>query len=201
MKPHFHPKLILLGGGGPCAACIDVIEAEDKYEIVGIVDNDITVDQVCGYPWLGNDDVLSSLSSGVDYALVTVGQIHDPDIRARLFELISTLGFHAPTIISPRAYVSKYAQVGKGSIVMHDALINARAVIGHNCIINSKALIEHDVIVEDHCHISTGAIVNGGAHIKRRSFVGSNSTTIEQVVSGESDFIKAGSLFKGKEHE
>ena len=28
-----NPKLILIGGGGHCAACIDVIEQENKFEI------------------------------------------------------------------------------------------------------------------------------------------------------------------------
>ena len=31
-------KLILIGGGGHCKSCIDVIEQENKYEIAGIVD-------------------------------------------------------------------------------------------------------------------------------------------------------------------
>ena len=33
-------NIILIGGGGHCKSCIDVIEAEDKFEIAGIVDND-----------------------------------------------------------------------------------------------------------------------------------------------------------------
>ena len=31
-------KLILLGGGGHCKSCIDVIEQESKYTIEGILD-------------------------------------------------------------------------------------------------------------------------------------------------------------------
>ena len=31
-------KLVLIGGGGHCRACIDVIERENKYQIAGIVD-------------------------------------------------------------------------------------------------------------------------------------------------------------------
>ena len=32
-------KLILIGGGGHCKACIDVIELENKYKIMGILDS------------------------------------------------------------------------------------------------------------------------------------------------------------------
>lgn len=195
------PKLILIGGGGHCAACIDVIEHEDKFQIAGIVDRDGASEMVLGYPILGNNDGLLKLRSSYNYALITIGQIKSPSTRVRLFEYTKSLGFTLPTIISTRAYVSKHAVIGEGTIIMHDALINSRATIGCNCIINTKALIEHDAIVEDNCHISTGAIVNGGSMIRQGTFVGSNAVTKESVKTNENDFIKAGSLFMGYEND
>jgi len=189
------PKLILIGGGGHCAACIDVIEQEDKYQIAGIVDRDASHKTVLGYSNLGSDDDLLELRSNYDYALITVGQVKSALARVRLFEYVNSLGFILPMIISTRAYVSKHAVIGSGTIIMHDALINSRATIGSNCIINTKALIEHDVIVENNCHISTGAIVNGGAMVRQGTFVGSNAVTKESVKTNENDFIRAGSLF------
>jgi len=195
------PKLILVGGGGHCAACIDVIEQEGKYEIAGIVDRDTSIKSLMGYPLLGNDDELATLHSSYSHALITIGQIKSPLVRIRIFEHLKSQGFQLPSIISPRAYVSQHATVGEGTIVMHDALINSRARVGNNCIINTKSLIEHDSSIEDHCHVSTGAIINGGVTIKRGSFVGSNAVTREAVSSQENDFIKAGSLFMGHANE
>jgi len=31
-------NLILIGAGGHCRSCIDVIEAEKKYKIIGLID-------------------------------------------------------------------------------------------------------------------------------------------------------------------
>lgn len=194
------PKLVLIGGGGHCASCIDVIEQEGRFEIVGIIDKDASAAPL-GYPLLGNDDCLQKLRSEFEYAVICVGQIKSPDIRRKLFELSKSSGFTLPVIISPRAYVSKHARIGEGSIVMHDALVNSRATIGRNCIINSKALVEHDAVVEDNCHISTGSIVNGGAIIRQGTFVGSNAATKEMVETKENDFIKAGSIFAGYANE
>lgn len=190
------PKLILIGGGGHCAACIDVIEQQGRFEIVGIVDKDANAAPL-GYPLLGDDERLQALRDEIEYACISVGQIKSPALRSRLFEQAKALGFTLPAIISPRAYVSRHASIGEGTIIMHDVLINARATIGRNCIINSKALVEHDAVVEDNCHISTGAIVNGGATIKRGTFVGSNAVTRESATTQEHDFIKAGSLYTG----
>jgi sugar O-acyltransferase (sialic acid O-acetyltransferase NeuD family) len=191
------PKLILIGGGGHCKSCIDVIEQENKFIIAGIVDIKKSISDLLRYPWLGHDDDLAKLRLHYDYALITIGQIKTPAIRIRLFDYIKSLGFKLPVIISPRAYVSKHAKLGSGTVVMHDVLINAGAIVGDNCIINTKSLIEHDAVIENNCHISTGAIINGGVIVKQGSFVGSNAVTKESVKTHENDFIKAGSLFKG----
>jgi sugar O-acyltransferase (sialic acid O-acetyltransferase NeuD family) len=195
------PKLILIGGGGHCNSCIDVIEQENKFLIAGIVDINTSISELLGYPLIGHDEDLTKLKANYDYALITVGQIKSPAIRVRLFGYAKSLGFKLPAIISPRAYVSKHAKIGNGTIVMHDALINAGAIVGDNCIINTKSLIEHDAVIANNCHISTGAIINGGVIVKQGSFVGSNAATKESVKTNEKDFIKAGSLFKGYANE
>ena len=195
------PKLILIGGGGHCKSCIDVIEQENKFIIAGIVDVNTSISDLLGYPLLGHDEDLAMLKLSYDYALITTGQIKTPAIRIRLLDYAKSLGFKLPVIISPRAYVSKHAKIGHGTIVMHDALINAGALVGDNCIINTKSLIEHDAVIENNCHISTGAVINGGVIVKQGSFVGSNAVTKESVKTNEKDFIKAGSLFKGYANE
>jgi len=195
------PKLILIGAGGHCKSCIDVIEQENKFIIAGIVDINTSISDFLEYPLLGHDDDLAKLKLNYDYALIAIGQIKSPAIRIRLYDYAKSLGFKLPAIISPRAYVSKHAKIGNGTIVMHDALINTGAIVGDNCIINTKSLIEHDAVIENNCHISTGAIINGGAIIKQGSFVGSNAATKESVKTHEKDFINAGSLFKGYANE
>jgi sugar O-acyltransferase (sialic acid O-acetyltransferase NeuD family) len=187
--------IILIGGGGHCKSVIDVIEQEGQFKIAGIVDKpEFLGSDILGYSVIGNDSDLGILVKKYKYALVTVGQIKSPILRMKLFELAKKSGFILPNIISPRAYISKYTTVGKGTIIMHDVLINADAQIGENCIINSKVLIEHDCSISNHCHISTSATINGGVIVKSGSFIGSGVTTKESIIIGKNSFIKAGSL-------
>jgi sugar O-acyltransferase (sialic acid O-acetyltransferase NeuD family) len=186
-------SLLLIGGGGHCKSCIDVIEAEGKYKIAGIVNQtDGGRESVSGYEVLGDDDNLPKLYKKYPNALITVGQIKSTDLRVKLFQQLQSLGFELVTVISPRAYVSKNACLGVGTIVMHDALVNTEARIGNNCILNTKSLVEHDAIVEDHCHISTGSIVNGGTVIREKTFVGSNTITKEYITIGKDSVIGGG---------
>lgn len=191
--------ILLVGGGGHCCACIDVIELMGEYRIRGVIDSNFPKGQlVLGYPALGSDDDLEQYVEQIPYALVTVGQINSAEIRIKLYTLLKRLGFKLPTIVSPRAYIAKNVEVGEGSIVMHDALLNANSKVGANCIINTKALLEHDVIVEDNCHISTSAVVNGHSVIKKEGFIGSNATIVQALSVPENSFIKACQLYKGE---
>ena len=185
--------ILLIGGGGHCRSCIDVIEAEGKYKIAGIVNQPGgNTDPFLGYEVLGDDGDLPELFKKYTIALTTVGQIKSADLRVKLFQQLRSLGFELATIISPRAYVSKNASLGAGTIVMHDSLVNAGAKIGNNCILNTKSLVEHDAIVEDHCHISTSSIVNGGTHVREKTFLGSNATTKEYITIAENYVIGGG---------
>jgi len=190
-------EIILIGGGGHCHSVIDVIEREHRFKIAGIVDRqELLGANVLGYKVIGNDDDLRELAVKYKYALVTVGQIKSPDVRINLFELAKKAGFLLPAIISPRAYISKYATIDEGTVIMHDVLVNVNVKIGKNSIINTKVLIEHDSLIKDNCHISTGAVINGGVTVEENCFIGSNVTTNQSTTIEKGSFIKAGSLVK-----
>jgi sugar O-acyltransferase (sialic acid O-acetyltransferase NeuD family) len=187
--------LLLIGGGGHCRSCIDLIEAQGLYTVAGIVDlKETDAAARLGYPWLGSDDDLPDLLKKYPSALVTVGQVKSPDIRIALFEKLQALGADFPVIISPRAHVSRHALVLPGTIVMHGAIINACAKVGANCIINSQALVEHDTVVAAHCHISTGAKLNGEVHIDSGSFIGSGAVVHHGVHIGSRCVVGAGAI-------
>jgi len=187
------PPILLIGGGGHCRACIDVIERQGRFQIAGIVErNGAPGTKVFGYPILGRDDDLPELLQRYRHALVAIGQIKSPFPRIRVFEQLQSLGAELPGIVSPSAYLSRHARIGAGTIVMHGAVINAGATVGHNCIVNTKALLEHDVTVEDHCHIATGALINGGVHIGAGTFVGSGAVVREGVHIGPGCIVGAG---------
>ncbi len=187
------PEIILVGGGGHCRSCIDVIEQENRYRVAGIVDLPEKVGQnLLGYPILACDAELPRLAKDFNHFLITLGQIKNPAPRVAMFYQLKRLGAVLPTIVSPLAYVSRHATVGEGTIVMHRSVINAGARVGHNCILNTFALIEHDAAIGDHCHISTAAVINGGTRVAEGVFIGSNATTRQGIEIGAGTVVGAG---------
>lgn len=190
--------LILIGGGGHCKACIDVIESEGKYRIKGILDTPDKIGQtLSGYLYIGTDDDLQHYIDEGSFFLITIGQVSTSKTRQLIAQNLSKRSAKLATVISPRAYIAESAKVLAGTIAMHDSLVNAYAEIGEHCIINSKALIEHDSVIDAFCHISTGAIINGGVKIGEGSFVGSNAVTKQGVSLEPNSFVKAGRSYSG----
>jgi sugar O-acyltransferase (sialic acid O-acetyltransferase NeuD family) len=188
-------NIVLLGAGGHCKSCIDLVESTECYSILGIIDKTLPANSdFLGYRILGDDDCLLEFRNHAEFALVATGQIRSPLIRIRLYELLTNAGFQTPALISPFAYVSKHAKVMDGSTVHHGAIINAYAYIGHNSIINSQALIEHDTCIGPHCHISTGAKLNGNVSVDSGTFIGSGAIIGNDVQIGPNCVISAGSV-------
>jgi len=190
-------KILLIGAGGHARACVDVIEEKNQFEIIGLIEKNGEMGNVnLGYPIIGTDNDLYDMRKKYSNALITIGQIKSPKIRIKLYQLLKELDFTLPIIISPKAYVSKHAQIAEGSIIMHGAIVNANAKIGKNCIVNNHSLIEHDAVIGNHCHIATGAIVNGEVTIGSKSFIGSGAVTKQSISIGEKCVIGAGCIIK-----
>ncbi len=191
-------NLLLIGAGGHCRSVIDVIESSQQYHIVGILDVPEKVGQVVlGYDVIGTNQDMPTLIKQTPNVVITVGQIHSPAVRIKLYDLAKECGAAFPVILSPHAYVSRHASIDEGTVVMHHAMVNAGAVVGKNCILNTRACLEHDSVIGDHCHLSTGVIVNGGVTVGARTFIGSGSVTKEGITLPSDSFIKAQSLVRG----
>ena len=187
-------KIILIGGGGHCNSCIDVIETEKKFSIKGIILPKKDFKFIIKYPVIGTDKDLLNLIKITPNVLICIGQIKKPQPRKKIFDFLKKGGAKFPVIKSPYSYSSNHSIINEGTIVMHGSVINVNSKIGYNCIINSKSLIEHDVKIGNHCHISTGAIINGGVSIGEGSFIGSGSVIREGVKIGKHSIIGSGKV-------
>lgn len=188
-------SLILIGGGGHCKSVIDVAESVG-YTILGILDKpELVGNKVLDYEIIGTDDDIPQYVDKAEF-LITVGQIKSPAIRQKLALLVMRAGGKFATIIAKDAYVSKYATIGAGTVVMHKAVLNADACIGEHCIINTMANIEHEVQIGGFCHVSTGVMINGNCVIGDEVFIGSGSVLYNGISVIDNAIIPAGSVVR-----
>ena len=188
--------LILIGGGGHCKSVIEVAESAG-YEIKGILDmpDEVGKEVLPGHKIIGIDDDIPQYVEKCDF-VITVGFIKNPALRIKLYNKVKTAGGRLATIIASTAHVSKYAELGEGTVIMHHAFVNAGSKIGDNCIINTFVNIEHDAEVGNQCHISTGTMVNGECKIGENCFIGSQSVCANCIEIASDIIVGAGSVVR-----
>lgn len=189
-------SLILIGGGGHCKSVIEVAESAG-YEIKGILDmpDEVGKEVLPGHKVIGTDDEIPQYVEECDF-IITVGFIKNPALRIKLYNKVKAAGGRLATIIASTAHVSKYAELGEGTVIMHQAFVNAGAKIGDNCIINTFVNIEHDAEVGNQCHISTGTMVNGECKIGENCFIGSQSVCANCIDIASDIIVGAGSVVR-----
>ena len=195
-------NLILIGGGGHCKSVIDVAESAG-YKILGILDRPEEVGKkVLAYEVIGIDDDIPQYIDKAEF-VITVGFIKNPSLRIKLYNKVLEAGGKLATLVASTAYVSKYARIGQGTVVMHKSFVNAGAEIGENVIVNTFANIEHDTYIGNQCHISTGVMVNGDCKVSDNCFIGSQSvlsngiSICSDVVIGAGSFVRKNILQAG----
>jgi len=188
-------KLVLVGGGGHCKSVIEAAESAG-YQILGVLDMPEEVGKdILSTKVIGTDDDIPSYVDKAEF-VITVGFIKNPAIRIKLYNKVKEAGGKFATIVASTAHVSKYATIGEGTVVMHQAFVNAGAKVGNNVILNTFSNIEHDAVIGDQCHISTGTMVNGDCKVGNNCFIGSQSVLANGIFVGDDIVVGAGSLVR-----
>ena len=67
--------------------------------------------------------------------------------------------------IHPSAIIGSTVEIGNGTVVMANVVINAYSSIGNNTIINTGVIIDHDSKIGNHVHLSIGTLIGSYAVI------------------------------------
>lgn len=185
--------LVLVGGGGHCKSVIDAAIGAG-FRIIGVLDTSGNIGKsILDIKIIGDDSLIYQYINSAMF-VVTVGSIKKTELRIKLHNMIINAGGKLATIVAPTAYVSKYATIGQGSVILHNTCINAEAKIGESCIINTFSNIEHEAEIGDFSHISTGAMINGACKIGRSVFIGSQSVLAQCISIADYAIVSAGTF-------
>ena len=169
---------------------LDILERTQKYEIVGVVDDDPARqgNYFCGYRILGSLGYL--LEQGPNAKVILA--VGDNMTRERLALRLVSLGFQFITAIHPAAVVGRDVILGVGTVLMANVAVNPGTTIGRHVIINTGATVDHDCVIGDFAHISPGVHLAGGVTVEPLAHVGIGATVIEGVTIGTGSIVGAG---------
>lgn len=181
-------SVVIIGAGGHGKVIADIVLNSGDL-VIGFLDDSCNEKSICGFPILGK------ISDYVEYKdnCMFVVAIGNAKIREKIVSELPDVNWY--TAIHPTAVISKIkTNIGCGTVIMANAVVNPGASIGKHCIINTSAVVEHDNIIEDYVHVSVGAKIAGTVHIGKRTWIGIGATIINNVDIGDDCVIGAGAV-------
>jgi sugar O-acyltransferase (sialic acid O-acetyltransferase NeuD family) len=190
-------KIVIFGASGHAKSIAVILELLN-YEILGFIDSFLPKGtKVLNYQTLGDESLLADCYNnfGTNQFVISVGSIEDREYVVKLLKQLNT-EIEFPSIFSPLSNVAKYTEIGQGSFIHSNSLVNVECKIGDFCIINSSCTIEHNSIIGNFCNISPNAVVGAYVNIKPNTFIGASAIVLQKISIGQQSVIGAGHLVK-----
>jgi NDP-sugar pyrophosphorylase family protein len=164
--------IIVLGAGGNCIdICEAVLEisrrgAQPSYRLLGLLDDNAPAgSDVAGYP------VLGPLADAPRFRSAHfVNGIGSPQSFPRKPQIIEKTGMpleRFETIVHPSARVSPSARVGRGVVILQNAVIASRARLGDHVMVLPVSVVSHDDVIGDYTCLAGGVVVSGAVVVGR----------------------------------
>jgi len=189
-------KIVVFGASGHAKVVIDIIEKQNKYEIVGIIDSfELKNSMLYDYEILGDEYDLAKIvkEENIHGCIVAIGSNYIRKIIVnRIEELCPEIVFI--NAIHPNAYIGKNVFIGRGNVFMPGVIVNSDSSISNFCIINTNASVGHDSILNDFSSISPGVRIGGSINLGYCSGISIGATIIENISIGDHTIIGAGSV-------
>lgn len=189
-------RIVLLGGGTHVSYCIDIIQKEQKYTIVGITDPYLEVGtEIMGFKIIGKQEDLGELISkyNIEAGIITIG---DNWTRKLVFDVVVSKipSFKFVSSIHPSVIIGSNVVIGKGTVIMAGCIISPNVVIGEFCFFATGAILEHDSLMNDFSSLSAGSVTGGKVVIGKYSAITLGVTVFDRTKIGEHTVIGSGSL-------
>lgn len=166
-------RLIIVGAGGHGKVIADNA-LKNGYKDICFVDDTIIGD-VAECPVIGTCSSIEHLNDGITDFVIGVGN------NAVRKEIAKKYNVNWVSIVHPSAQIAFNVEIGKGTVIMANAVVNVCATVGEHCIINTGAIVEHDNVIEDYVHISPNAALGGSVHIGTLTHIGIGATVKNNI--------------------
>ena len=188
-------KIAIYGAGGFGREVAWLAESfENKYNVVCFVDDDPS----------GKGKVINDIPV-FDFTelkhrfpgIAVVAAIGSPSTRQAVMEKVENAGFKSENLIHPRTEMSRWIELGEGTVICAGCILTTNITIGKQVQINLDCTIGHDVIMRDYTTLAPGVHVSGWVHFGKRVYVGTgavliNGTEKNPLIIGDDVIIGAG---------
>lgn len=182
-------SVIIIGASGHGKVVADIVRKSGDRVYGFLDDNTELKDTFLGFPVLGTIDNYEKYKDIAEF-IIAIG---DAKIRDAISKKIQNVNIY--TAIHPTAVISDLdVTIGKGTVIMANAVVNSGSRVGEFCIINTGAIVEHDNIIEDYVHVSVGAKLAGTVYVGKYTWIGIGAVVSNNLKICENCVVRAGAV-------
>jgi len=189
------PKVVIIGTGGHAREVLDILLTcranGDNIEPLGFIDENPSNhgQTLVGFPIIGDFRWFEGVDRNEIKVICAVGI---PQVCRKLVHQAQSIGLEFASAISPQAYISSYARIGRGVMIFPNVVVNSGAVIGDHVTLNVAVTVSHDTVVGDFCNINPGVHLAGNVTVGEGCYIGMGTNVIQGVTIGPRSIIGAG---------
>lgn len=187
--------MIVIGSKGFAREVLDVLEKNGNTEIfffdnVNVLESDFLYNKYLIYKSF--DEIKTHFEEKSNKYTLGLG---NPKRRELLANQLNELGGSLESTISCYSKIGNHdVYIGRGSNILHNALISNSTSIGMGCIIYYNVQITHDCEIGNFVQISPNVTVLGRVKIGDHTVIGASATILPDIVIGKNVIIGAGAV-------
>lgn len=184
-------KLLLIGAGGFGRVVAE--HARVNYKCAFVDDGQPLGSRIDGVEVVGGTDDLAKLFGEYKLLVVTIG---NNKLREKIYQQASEIGYAFANIIVPSAYISPYASIGQGCVILNNAVVQNGVKVGNGVILNPAVELHHDSTVGNNVLIYTNSVIRSLAVIGDRAWIGSTVTVSTRATVDSDATVDDGAVVK-----
>lgn len=170
-------KLLIIGAGGFGRMAAE--QAIQEYDCAFVDDGYEAGAKICGIPVIGHVADLAALRKIYSNLIVCIG---NNQFRESVYQKANALEYEFPNIVSASAYISPFANIGHGCVILQNVCIQNGAKIGNGVLLNAGVELHCDSLVDDCTLIYANSVIRTGAKVGKYVKIGSNTTICNHTV-------------------
>ena len=190
-------KVVILGAGGFAREVLWVFREANKvdhqWEVLGFIDEGPANHGkfICDLPILGDFEWFKKADKSEINVICGVG---NPKTKRYFVEKARGLGLDFCSVIHPNVRMSKYVEIGKGTVITAGNIITTQVKIGNHVTLNLDCTLGHDDAIEDYCNIAPGSHISGNVTLKEGVDFGTGAVILQGLTVGKWSIIGAGAV-------
>lgn len=185
--------IVIIGAGGigrEVAWIIEEInEVTPTWKIVGFVDDNEEMHgkELNGYKVLGGIKALDNLEVKPEVVVA----IANCSVKKSIVEKLNGR-FNFSTIVSPTVRISKFVEIGQGTIIYPGVILTVNTKIGNHVIISGNCGIGHDTSIGNYSSVLWGSNFSGYDEVGESCFIGVGTKVIQGINVSKDSKLSAG---------